>query len=470
MKKKMNRLWGTALSFALVFSLSACSVVTTEQESNGTTASADSEESVVSEQETTTEVSSDMGSVNVEPALSGEVELQIFTNESDEANAAWTEVVNAFEEATGLTANVHMGSQVNEEMDSRWMQGNPPDFVWLNGAGLNDAVFQESGLFKDITSVLEEGYVYGTDKKLSDVIDDNMLNRTAEGAVYRAPVLRTTHGIWYDAKYFRDNGYTVPANYSEFVKESEQAVSNGIAAFTYAGQYPSYVLGGMIYPAIAAYGQDYFVAVGTGDIEALESENMTSILTRWRDYCANDGFLLPGTATLDHTTSQIRWLAHETLFIPVGLWLPGEVANSTPEDFEITYAPSPLIEDSQKTTVVYTARNAAIAENARNPENAEAFLRFLYTEEAQTILMNGLSDSSVLNDLDYESATTSLDKSIADAFATAAAAENQVYNNVDWGELGTTFGNVLNELAIGDITVEDAQAALVSTAQEAQEN
>lgn len=470
MKRRMiKKVLAAMLSLSLAASMCACAVVTSE-ESTGTKQEAESEEPSSAAVQSSEEESQETveQAENAEPALSGELEVQIFTNESESANSAWERIISAFEEATGVEVIVNMGSQVNSQMDTRWMQGNPPDFVYLNGAGLSDVVYEQSGLFRDITSVMQDGYVYGTDKKIADVVDANSMIYGEGGKIYRAPLGRTTHGLWYDAKFLEDNGFTVPSNYTEFVEVSQKAVDMGIAPFTYAGQYPTY-LAGLIFPAIGAYGQDYFTQVFSADPEALASENMTSVLQRWADYCATEGFILPGTTTLDHTTSQIKWLGHETLFLPVGMWLPEEVRTATPEDFEMTYTVSPLIEEGQPTTAVYGATYTAIASEAKNPENAEAFLRFLYTDEVQTIMMTDLAQISVRSDLDYEAATANIYAPIASAMKVASAAENQVYNRATWKDTGTLFYNLLNELALGDITVEDAQAQLVAAAEKEQE-
>ena len=179
---------------------------------------------------------------------------------------------------------------------------------------------------------------------------------------------------------------------------------------------------------------------------------------------------MPSTSTLDHTSSQIKWLNHEATFITVGLWLPDEVRSSTSDDFKMTFGLSPLIADNQPTTAVFSTIPVAVSKDAKNVENAEAFVRFLYTDAAQSALMAGLSQISVLNTLDYAEATKNADPAVATAMEAAAAAENQVYDHISWGDVGTVFGNVINDLTLGNITVEDAQAQLIEAAEKEQTN
>jgi len=463
-RTKMSKVLSAALSATMICAFGGCSVVTSDPVE---TQSVSSETTSI---ENTTVAETVVEAENTEPALSGELEIQIFTNETDAANNAWNSIIDAFEAQTGVKVVRNMGSQINTEMDTRWMQGNAPDVVLLNGGGINADVLQSSGLLMDISDIMNHGYVYGTDQLIKDSIGDNLVTVSDDGAIYRAPILRSTKGIWYDADYLKQLGIDEPTHYSEFVEAGKEAVEAGTSALTYPGQYPSYCLGGLIYPAMAAYGQEYFDQLGKADPEAFKSQNMTDILQRYSDYCANDGFIMPSTSTLDHTSSQIKWLNHEATFITVGLWLPDEVRSSTSDDFKMTFGLSPLIADNQPTTAVFSTIPVAVSKDAKNVENAEAFVRFLYTDAAQSALMAGLSQISVLNTLDYAEATKNADPAVATAMEAAAAAENQVYDHISWGDVGTVFGNVINDLTLGNITVEEAQAQLIEAAEKEQTN
>lgn len=401
-----------------------------------------------------------------EKKLSGKLEVQIFTNESQTSNEGWTKVINAFEKATGVQVTAVIGSQVNTQMSTRWMNNNPPDFVWIDGAGIPDAVYRDSGKFANITSILTDGNVYGTDTKISSVIDQGTLVRY-DGTYYYAPIMMATHGVWYDAAYLKTLGISVPTNYDEFVEASQKAVAAGTAAFTYPGQYTNYCFGGLIMPAIAAYGQSYLDSVLNGEASAFTDSRMTSILTRYRDYCTTSGNVLSGTTTMDHTTSQVRWLSHKALFITNGLWLADEVRKSTPAAFDMDYVTSPLIEKGQNQTAVFYAKSAAIASNAKNKENAEAFLRFLYTEEAQKALMSSFGYMSARKDIPYTAASGSMTPAAARALQYVNSGNvTVIYMHDNWGDVGEVFYNQINALTDGRITVQKAQEAMKKACEE----
>lgn len=487
MKHTMKRLWCFALAVLLCAVSCGCRVIYSDEESTVSTVYYDTvtvsdESRDPGAEEPGSSGTTDGGShaaarpgsktthttaaTRQEPKLSGKLEIQIFTNESQTADKGWTEVINAFEKATGVQVNAIIGSQVNTQLSTRWMQNDPPDMIWIDGTGIPDAVYRDSGKYMDITSILENDYVYGTDTRLKSVINSGALMKH-DGRYYHAPIMMATHGIWYDAAYLKKLGLTVPTHYSDFVEVSKKAVAAGTAAFTFPGQYTSYCFGGLIMPAIGAYGQVYLDAVLRADAAAFTDERMRDILTRYRDYCANTGFVLSGTTTMDHTTSQVRWLGHKALFITNGLWLADEVRKSTPAAFDMDYVTSPLVTDAQQQTAVFYTKNMAIAAKAKNPENAKAFLRYLYREDAQKLLMSSFGYMSTRTDIDYTNATTHMTKAAARALQYVNSGKvNIVYMHDDWGDVGEIFYNQINALTDGKTTVDKAMQAMDKACQD----
>ena len=77
--------------------------------------------------------------------LSGTLKMQVFTNESGAHSEAWTNVITAFEEATGIKVTLIMGSQVNTQYSAAWLAGeSPADIVWIAGNGIADEDMEKS--------------------------------------------------------------------------------------------------------------------------------------------------------------------------------------------------------------------------------------------------------------------------------------------------------------------------------------
>lgn len=390
-----------------------------------------------------------------EPKLSGTLKMQVFTNESGAHSEAWTNVVTAFEEQTGIKVTLIMGSQVNTQYSAAWLAGeSPADIVWIAGNGIADEEMEKSGMFYDLTAFLEEATVYGTDAKITDRINQNVIT-PYNGGIYRIPLMNSTQGMWYDAGLIEK----APVNFDEYMQLAEELEADGIAGMTYPGMYSDYLMWALIMPAVAAYGEEFFVQVASGQPDAFLDERFQAVLTRYKQYC-DAGHLMKGSVSADHTTSQLNWLNNKAGFITNGLWLEAEMAEYIPAGFQMRFCASPLIEKEQKPTMVVHGNDIAVSAKTENLENALAFIRFMYREDVQLEYMSKYSYLSALKDLSYEDAElTDVARSTLDYFFSDQV--DVINCNVNWTSLlNNTFKQVVNDLASGNMTVEQACQAL----------
>lgn len=390
-----------------------------------------------------------------EPKLSGSLKMQVFTNESGAHSEAWTNVVTAFEEATGIEVTLIMGSQVNTQYSAAWLAGeSPADIVWIAGNGIADEEMEKSGMFYDLTDFMAEATIYGTDAKISDRVNMDVVVPYHD-SIYRIPLMTSVQGMWYDGRLVEK----APVNFDEYMQISQQLVDQGIAGMTYPGIYSEYLVWAMIMPAVAAYGEDFFKQVASGDPDAFLDERFQAVMTRFKDYCGA-GYLLTGSVSADHTSSQLNWLNNKAGFLTNGLWLEAEMADYIPAGFQMRFCASPLIESSQTPTLVVHGSNLAVSAKTENLENALTFIRFIYREDVQLEYMSKYSYLSALKDLAYEDAElTDVARSTLDYFTSGKV--DVVNCNVNWSSLlNNTFKAVINDLASGNITVEQACQAL----------
>lgn len=388
-----------------------------------------------------------------EEPRSGSLKMQVFTNESGMHSEAWTNVVTAFEDATGISVTLIMGSQVNTQNSAAWLAGeSPADIVWIAGNGIADEEMEASGMFYDLTEVLMEGTIYGTDAKISDKLNMEVVRINPEdGGMYRAPLMNSTQGLWYD----KNTVAEAPVNFEEFMEISAGLTSQGIAGLTYPGMYADYNIWALIMPAVAAYGQEFFDQVASGEPEAFQDQRFKEVMNRYKEYC-DAGNLLVGSTSADHTTSQLNWLNGKAGFITNGQWLEAEMIDYIPADFEMQFCTSPLITEDQEPTVVIAGNNLAVSAQTENLENALTFIRYMYRDDVQLEFMSKYSYLSALTDLDYEDAElTDVARSTMD-YVTAEG-RNIVNSNVSWSSLvNNTFKSVLNDISAGNMTVEEA--------------
>ena len=384
-----------------------------------------------------------------EPKLSGELKMQVFTNESGRHSDAWTNVVNAFEEATGIRVTLIMGSQVNTQYSAAWLAGeSPADIVWIAGNGIADEDMEKSGMFYDLTSFLQEATIYGTDAKIVDKVNTGVL---PERTIYRLPLMNSIQGMWYDARLIEKP----PVNFDEYMQVAEELSKQGIAGMTYPGIYADYNTWALIMPAVAAYGVEFFEQVASGQPEAFLDERFAAVLTRYKEYC-DAGYLLKGSTSADHTSSQLNWLNNQAGFLTNGLWLEAEMAEYIPEGFQMRFCASPLIDSTQKPTLIVMGNSLAVSSKTQNLENALTFLRFIYRDDVQLEYMSKYGYLSALKDVDYTDAElTDVARSTLDYYTSGEV--NVINKRVTWTSLiNNTLKQVINDLGSGAMTVEEA--------------
>ncbi len=393
-----------------------------------------------------------------EKKLSGSLKIQVFINESQNPSDAWTEVADAFEEATGVNVTLIMGSQVNTQYSARWLAGEAPaDMILISGNGLPDEQMAKSGTFYDLSDTIKNGRIYGTSEKIADQINMNIIE-SENGKIFRAPLMTSVQGLWYNKNVIK----TAPRNYDEFKAISKKQKSG----LTYPGQYADYSTWALFMPAVAAYGQDFFDQVASGKPSAYKDSRFLAVLSRYKDYC-DAKLVLTGSSSADHMTSQLNWLNGKCGFITNGLWLESEMHDYIPSDFHMAFMASPLIEKNQTPTVVLNSVNLAVASKAQNLENAKAFIRFIYREDMQLAFMSRYSYASALKSVNYGKANlTAVARETMDYIYSDKV--KRVNKGVRWNDLiNNEFKNVINDMTNGKMTVKQASEALYNAAKKA---
>ncbi|AVR01147.1 sugar ABC transporter substrate-binding protein [Oceanobacillus iheyensis] len=389
-----------------------------------------------------------------EGGISGDLELQYFVG--GYGDSWWKEVIAGFkEEYPDVNVIEHAGPNINEEMRSRWVSNDPPDVVYIDGAGSSEAQMVEDGQLMNLSDWLQDIELENGDKLVDSFIVEPA---NYDGDVYTLPLVFDTWGTWYDKAKFEDKGYEVPADFESLMSSMEEIKeSEGIDPFVTSGQHPYYFLRGALYPAFgAAGGEELLTDVIQGAEGAWTSEPVLEIMKRV-ERMADEGMFDSGLGALNHTQSQMNFLLGDNAFIPVGFWLPNEMKNDIPEGYEFGFIPSPMQAPDETYAIVPDLRPLAIAENAENPEAAKAFVEFAFTREYAMSFSEHTGAIMNLTEVDL----TQSDK--VPAYLTEANAmindpeQVQIYNKPHpmSADLETPVGNALMSLMLGNSTAEE---------------
>jgi N-acetylglucosamine transport system substrate-binding protein len=386
--------------------------------------------------------------------VSGELEIQYFVG--GYGDSWWKEVIEDFqEEYPDVTITEHAGPNVNDEMRSRWVSNDPPDVVYIDGAGSSETQMVEDGQLMDLTDWLGEVETADGEQLSESFIVDPA---TYDGQIYTLPLVFDTWGTWYNSAKFEEEGYEVPADFDSYMSTMGDIQDNeGIDPFVTTGQHPYYFLRGVLTPAFGAAGGDELLAdIVTGAEGVWEREEVVAQMEKVAEM-QEAGYIDEGFAAFNHTQSQMNFLLGDNAFIPVGFWLPNEMANDTPEDFDFGFIPSPMQDEGEPYAIVPDLRPLAVAENANNPDAAKAFVEFVFTQEYATLFSEHTGAIMNLQGVDL-----SENENVPDYLIEANEMINdpdqvQIYNRPHpmSADLETPIGDSLTALMLGNISVEE---------------
>lgn len=315
------------------------------------------------------------------PQIKGDFEIQYFVG--GYGDAWWKSMIAQFKEKyPEVNVKESAGPKINDQMKPRWIQNDPPDLVYIDGAGgldVSQAVID--GQLMDLTEWFQSAENADGERIADVVISKPSL---IDGKMYALPLVFGSWGTFYDKALFAKNNWEVPTDFDSFLAVSEKIKAAGISPYIHAGIYTGYLEGGFLFPAIvSANGDDPSILQDISDLKPgiFKSEPVMKAigqLVTMRD----KGFIDKGAVALNHTDSQIQFLQHKDAFIPNGLWLPNEMAKDTPEGFEFGYIPSITQAPGGKYVANPYTSPMAIAAKAKNPEAAKAFLQLIYTKKA----------------------------------------------------------------------------------------
>ncbi len=421
----------------------------------------------------------DVDTVN-ERKIGGTLDFQCYTN-GDVVYDAWLAVVNAFEQASGVKVNLMAGTEVNTKRQTDWQNGNPPDVVSNTGTGFSGLMQIESHSLADLSEFFETARIWGSETLIKDRMsvggDANSYKDLFEyfgDETYLAPYMTSTYGLFYNNNWYKQNNLSYPQNYTELVSFSQSSFDSlNKPVLSFPGTSAGYLVWGMVMPAIAAEAKaqnnmQYFADLCAGkeyayDVNDPRSEILKTVLERYYEYThLNNGKYIADCLSKNHTTTQSELYTNQNLCLANGQWLYSELHATLKDDttgFELTYASSPLVAEGQKSTVVLLPVTMAIAEQAKNREQAEAFLRFLYRDDIQRILTAAYGYQSIFNDFDYNKNADTYSASAQQIYSVLENCD-KVYIQYSWGSLGEMFNAKMVSLCPGSSAPDDVVQAM----------
>ncbi|MEJ5943732.1 N-acetylglucosamine/diacetylchitobiose ABC transporter substrate-binding protein [Pseudokineococcus basanitobsidens] len=361
----------------------------------------------------------------------------------------------------GVTVDITGTTEIAQQMQPRFVGGNPPDLLHNAGAqaiGLSSIVDQ----LEDLSDVVDAPNLAGD--TIRDTLFPNVLGVNMYGD--RMPTLYyvlTVYALWYSKSLFDANGWAPPTTWDEALELGAAAQEQGKYLFTWGKEAASYYHTMVLDSAIKSGGDEIRLKMANLEPDAWSQPAVTDVLAALEQVVSR-GYMRPGGAGTQFTQAQAQWSqAQEALLYPSGSWIENEMADATADDFQMTGAPAPTTPDP---ALPYEALNNTpnemfvVPSQGANVAGGKEFLRTMLSPEAATEFTRLTLAATIVADTIPDDAFGS--SALASQVAMLDAAGDNTFNYNFYQTYGmTTDINVLwNSFLSGQSTAADLASGM----------
>ncbi|WP_026556316.1 N-acetylglucosamine/diacetylchitobiose ABC transporter substrate-binding protein [Arthrobacter sp. 35W] len=286
----------------------------------------------------------------------------------------------------GSTAKISPSTDISQELQPRFVGGNPPDLIDNSGAksiGFSTILDQ----LEDLTSVTEAKNLEGT--VIKDTLYAGVLAPgTFDGKLAALNYVLTVYAMWYSASLFEENGWTVPKTWDEAYDLGMKAKEKGKFLFVWGMEAATYYQEMAIASAIKEGGDEVRLALENLKADCWSNPAIQSVFTSIKKI-VDAGLFKPGGAGTKFTAAQAQWSNNQdALLYPSGSWIENEMKDQTKAGFKMTGAPVPTVTASPK--IPFAGLHSASGEpfiipsKGANVAGGKELLRTMLSKEAAT--------------------------------------------------------------------------------------
>lgn len=408
-------------------------------------------------QGTTTQGTATQGTTTAPEPAFDKLDISLFTGGY---TTLWDDMVVLFKEFypdVEVTADLSNDNAIR--VRARILAGDPPDVATTSGQDFDPWEAAASGLYMPLDDFFATGET-ADGRKLSDILNPSILNDGKVNGVLYLPTIMTAYGgWWYDAAQFRENNWNVPATWEEFNELAPKIKEAGVAPFIHQGSKAiNYIIWGFLYEAVAAAGgyeafEDAFLKLEEG---SWTSDAMLQAAT-WLYELEEKGYMYEGVAGIEFTQAQIEFINGNAAMIPCGSWFENEMADVTPENFEMAFMPLPLTDSNGVHYLCSFAGQLGCPANSKNPEAAKAWLGVIYSKEGQKLVAK-YGQTPVATDVTTDDIADYITPTWATVIETAARGDIAFVNNLaeNWyAKMWPDLQDNITNLGMMEITPEE---------------
>lgn len=283
-----------------------------------------------------------------------------------------------------VTVKVAASTKIAQELQPRFVGGNPPDLVDNSGAnsiGWNTILDQ----LEDLTDVLDADNLEG--EKIRDTLFDGVEAPGTFGDKFAAiNYVFTTYGLWYSGSLFEANGWTVPETWEDLKALGAAAKEKGKYLFLWGKEAATYYQTFVMDSAVIQGGDKVRLALENLEEGCWSQPEIQGILEIFYELI-QAGYVKPGGSGTQFTEAQAQWsLNEEALLYPSGSWIENEMKDQTAENFQMKGIREIPLNADASTPPGYMRAEAGepfiVPSNSKNPAGGKELLRTMLSKDA----------------------------------------------------------------------------------------
>jgi len=286
----------------------------------------------------------------------------------------------------GVTVKVAPSTQIAQELQPRFVAGDPPDLIDNSGAG-NIGMATILAQLEDLTSVIDAPNVEGT--TIRDTLFGGVLEPgTFDGKLAAINYALTVYALWYSASLFEENGWTPPKTWDEAYELGVKAKEKDKYLFVWGKEAATYYQTLAICSAIKQGGDEVRLSLENLKPDSWSQPAVQDVFNGMKKIIDAKMFK-PGGSGTQFTAAQSQWSNdQDALLYPSGSWIENEMKDQTAAKFNMTGAPEPTVDSSS--ALPYTALHSAAGEpfvipsQGKNVAGGKELLRVMLSKEAAT--------------------------------------------------------------------------------------
>ncbi len=261
--------------------------------------------------------------------------------------------------------------------------GEAPDLFWHHGTATTDMenLIGQNALM-DLTEYLD----------LGDYTEMSLSKVTYNDKIYQTPAATIdTRATFYNKDMFEEEGWDIPANFSEFEALLQEIKDAGYIPISLAGRNSWNILF-LFEPILAAMHPDWMqeAAEGNASIDDPRVIDAMNKMIEWGE----KGYYGEHYLGVDEAGQYLTFAKEQAAMTVAGSWTIDTLTQNNPN---ITLGAFQMpTSDGRKPMVVTYAAGFSVYSKTEHPEEAITFAEFLVSKEAQQLWVDGLGAISGL--------------------------------------------------------------------------